>query len=75
MFKSLAAATVAAFVMAGAVTVLTAPSAPVTAGALPEAASAPMQACAERAWPYNNCVGTPFGKPNVRLVTTDRLGQ
>jgi len=42
---------------------------------MPAAASAPMQACAQRAWPYNNCVGTPYGKPNVRLVTTDRLSQ
>lgn len=71
MFKPFSAIGAAAFI-AAAVTILTAPSVPVTAGALPEAASAPMRACAQRAWPYNNCVGTPYGKPNVRLVTTDR---
>ena len=55
--------------------ILTAPSAQVSAGALPEAKSAPLRACAQRAWPYNNCVGTPYGKPNVRLVTTERFAQ
>jgi hypothetical protein len=32
-----------------------------------------MRTCAERPWPYLRCVGTPFGNPHVRLVSTDRL--
>ena len=74
MFKPLTAIGAAGFI-AAAITILTAPSAQVTAGALPEAKSAPLRACAQRAWPYNNCVGTPYGKPNVRLVTTERFAQ
>jgi len=72
MFKPLTAIGAAAFI-AAAITILSAPTSGVTAGPLPEAASAPMHACAQRAWPYNNCVGTPYGKPNVRLVSTDRV--
>ena len=72
MFKSLTAIMVAAFV-AAAFTILSAPTAEVTAGPLPPAAAAPIKACAQRAWPYLHCVGTPFGKQNVRLVTTDRF--
>ena len=34
---------------------------------------AAMHTCAERPWPYLNCVGTRFGNPKIRLVTTDRL--
>jgi hypothetical protein len=64
----MAAATVAA-----TVTLLSAPGAQVTAGPMPAAASAPIHACVQRAWPYLNCVGTRFGKANIRLVTTDRL--
>ncbi len=40
---------------------------------MPEAATAAMHACAARPWPYLNCVGTPFGNPKIRLVTTDKL--
>ena len=32
-----------------------------------------MHACAVRPWPYLRCVGTPFGNPHIRLVTTERL--
>lgn len=63
-----AAATVAAFV-----TLLSVPTAPVAAGPLPAAAAASMHACAERPWPYLHCVGTRFGNPRIRLVTTDHL--
>ena len=34
---------------------------------------AAMNDCAHRTWPYLRCVGTSFGNPRVRLVTTDRL--
>jgi hypothetical protein len=74
MFKPLTAIGAAAFI-AAAITILTAPSTQASAGALPEAKSAPLRTCAQRAWPYNNCVGTPYGKPNVRLVTTERFAQ
>jgi hypothetical protein len=59
--------------IAAAVTVLSIPTAKLAAGPLPVAASASMYACAERPWPYLNCVGTPFGNPRIRLVTTDHL--
>ena len=75
MFKPLTAIGAAAFI-AAAITILSAPSAQVSAGPLPEAKSADRsRACAQRAWPYINCVGTPFGNPNVRLVTTERFAQ
>jgi hypothetical protein len=54
---------------------LLAPGAQVSAGPMPQAASAEMHACADRPWPYLRCVGTPFGNPKVRLVTTDHLGR
>ena len=73
MFKSATAVMIAA-VIAAAVTVLSAPTTPVTANPIPEAAAAPMHACIERAWPYLHCVGTRFGNPHIRLVSTDRLG-
>jgi hypothetical protein len=27
-----------------------------------------IKACTEQAWPYLNCVGTPYGNPRVRLI-------
>jgi hypothetical protein len=72
MLKSISAI-VAGAIIAGAITFFSAPATQVTAGQLPSAAVAPMQACAQRPWPYLRCVGTPFGNPHVRLVTTDRL--
>jgi hypothetical protein len=72
MLKSVSAILAAAFV-AAVLTSLTAPSAPVTAGPLHAGDIGAMQACTERPWPYLNCVGTPYGNPQVRLVTTDRL--
>jgi len=35
--------------------------------------AAAVAACAQRAWPYLRCVGTAYGNPRIRLVTTDRL--
>ena len=61
-------------VMAAAVTVLSAPAAKVAAGPMPATTVAAMRACAERPWPYLHCVGTRFGNPHIRLVSTDRLG-
>lgn len=73
MLKSISAVLAAAAV-AATLTVMSAPTALVTATPMPQATSAGMKACAERPWPYSRCVGTEFGKRNVRLVTTERLG-
>jgi hypothetical protein len=72
MFKTFTAIMVAATV-AAVVTVLSAPTAQVDASPLATSASEPMTACAQRAWPYLRCVGTAFGNPHIRMVTTDRL--
>ena len=72
MLKTVTAVLIAATI-AAAVTVLSAPTSQVDAGPLPQPAEAALKACTQRAWPYLNCVGTPFGNPRVRLVTTDRL--
>jgi len=48
-------------------------SAGVSAGPLPASQASAMKTCADRPWPYLNCVGTPFGNPRIRLVTTDHL--
>jgi hypothetical protein len=66
-------AILAAAAAAAVITLLTAPSEPVTAGPMPQAAADAMHACANRPWPYLHCVGTRFGNPKVRLVTTDKL--
>ena len=52
---------------------LSAPTAQVNASPLPTPRRPPMHACAQRAWPYLRCVGTAFGNPHIRLVSTDRL--
>ena len=72
MLKSISAILAAATV-AATLTVLSAPSGPVTAGPMPQAASDGMKSCTERPWPYLRCVGTEFGKKGIRLVTTERL--
>lgn len=72
MLKSITAI-VAAAVIAAAFTVLSAPTAHVDAGPLAKAAAAPMTDCAQRPWPYLRCVGTSFGNPHIRLVTSERL--
>jgi hypothetical protein len=72
MPKLMSAIMAAAFI-AAAITVLSASAAHVDASPLPVAEAAQMQACAQRPWPYLRCVGTPFGSPRVRLVSTDRL--
>jgi hypothetical protein len=72
MLKVLNAVLIAA-ALAAVVTLFTAPSGEVEAGALPKADETELNACAHRPWPYLNCVGTRFGNPRIRLVTTDRL--
>ncbi len=72
MLKPTTAVMVAATI-AAAVTVLSAPTTHVNASPLAKTAAAPMTVCAQRAWPYLRCVGTQFGNPKVRLVSTDRF--
>lgn len=67
------AAIVAAAAVAAVITVLSGSSEPVTADPMPQATADAMHACANRPWPYLNCVGTPFGNPKIRLVTTEKL--
>lgn len=66
---------IAAAAIAAVFTVLTGTSARLDAGPLAEPAQTELKACTQRPWPYLNCVGTPFGNPHIRLVTTDRLPQ
>ena len=73
MLKSLTAV-MAAAAIAAIITVMSAPSAQVDAGPVAKPAEAAMTACNQRPWPYTRCVGTEFGNPRVRLVTTDRIG-
>ncbi|HEY5379622.1 MAG TPA: hypothetical protein VIJ78_08800 [Pseudolabrys sp.] len=70
MLKTITTVMVAAAI-AATVTVLSAPATQVNA--TPVASAAPMTACTQRAWPYLGCVGTPYGSPHIRLVSTDRL--
>ncbi len=66
-------AILAAAAAAAVITLLSIPSDPVTAGPMPQATANEMHACADRPWPYLRCVGTKYGNPKIRLVTTDRL--
>jgi hypothetical protein len=74
MLKSTTAVMIAAAI-AAAFTVLSAPTAHVDAGPLAKPAETALMACTQRAWPYLNCVGTPFGNPRIRLISGDRLAQ
>ena len=66
-------AILAAAVVAAVVTLMSASSEMVSAGPMPQATADQMHACNDRPWPYLHCVGTKFGNPKIRLVTTDRL--
>jgi len=72
MMKS-STAIMAAAAVAAAVTILSAPTGILSARARPDAESAQMRDCAAQPWPYLRCVGTRYGNPRVRLVTSDRL--
>jgi hypothetical protein len=72
MLKSIGAVAAAAAV-AAIITFLLAPGTRVSAGPMPQATSDEMHACADRPWPYLRCVGTRYGNPAVRLVTTDNF--
>jgi hypothetical protein len=73
MFKFILSAVLAAAAIAGAFTILTAASDRLDAGPLAPPVEALLKTCTQQPWPYLNCVGTPLGNPNVRLITTERL--
>ena len=73
MFKPITAIAVAAAI-AAAITVLSVPAAQVDASPQARPAADAMRACAKRPWPYLHCVGTSFGNPRIRIVSTDRRG-
>ena len=66
-------AILAAAAVAAIATIMSMPGEQVTAGPMPQATAEQMRACASRPWPYLRCVGTPFGNPKIRLVTTDHF--
>lgn len=66
VLSAAAIAAIATFASLGA-------SAGVSAGPLAAPQATAIKACADRPWPYLNCVGTRFGNPQIRLVTTDHL--
>jgi hypothetical protein len=74
MFKFILSAMLAAAAIAGAFIVLTATSDRLDAGPLPAPAQAALARCTQQPWPYLNCVGTPLGNPDIRLITTEHLG-
>ncbi len=63
----------AAAAIAAAVTLLSAPGGELSAGPLAKPDETALNACAQRPWPYFNCVGTRIGNQRIRLVTTDHL--
>ena len=71
MLKTIAAV-VAAAIIAGAITILSAPIADVVANPLPQPAVDAITARRQQPWPYLNCVGTEFGNPHVRMISLDR---
>jgi hypothetical protein len=69
MLKSIAAV-LAAAAIAGVVTSAT--GSRLDAGPLPAPVETALKTCTQQPWPYLNCVGTPIGNPNIRLVNIDR---
>ena len=65
-------AVLSAAAIAAMVTLLSAPS-PVDAGPMAQPVETAMKACSNQPWPYLHCVGTQFGNPKVRLVSSERL--
>jgi hypothetical protein len=65
MFK-VTNAIIAAAAIAAVMTVLTSSSSRLVASPMPEQSA--IKACTQQAWPYLNCVGTPYGNPRIRLI-------
>jgi hypothetical protein len=62
-------AIVSAAIVAGALTLPSAPLVRLDTGSRPVATAS--KVCTQTPWPYLNCVGTPFGNLRIRLVTSD----
>jgi hypothetical protein len=58
----------AAAAVAALVTVLTSSSDRLDASPMPEPVQSAIKACSQQPWPYQNCVGTPYGNPRIRLI-------
>jgi len=65
-------AIIAAAGIAAALTFMSDHSGRVVASPTAEPVQAKLERCAARPWPYLNCVGTAYGDPRVRLVSTER---
>lgn len=65
-------AIVAAAVIAGVITILSAPIGDVVASPLPKVTVEAIASCNQRPWPYVNCVGTELGNPHVRLISMNQ---
>lgn len=70
MFK-VTHAIIAATAIAAVITVLTESSDRLVASPIAEPAQSAMKACTQQPWPYLNCVGTPFGDQNIRVIRID----
>jgi hypothetical protein len=55
-------------VIAAFVTMMSGSSNRLVASPMPEPVQSAIKACTQQAWPYLNCVGTPYGNPRVRLI-------
>ena len=67
MFKVTNAILISALI-AAFVTILTSSSDRLVASPMPEPVASAIKACTQQAWPYLNCVGTPYGNPRIRLI-------
>ncbi len=67
MFKVTHAVLISA-VVAAFVTGVPGLNAGLVAGPMPEPVQSAIKACTQQAWPYLNCVGTPYGNPRIRLI-------
>ncbi len=67
MFKQVTPAILAAAVIAGIFTAATG-SSKLDASPIAEPARSAIKACTQQAWPYLDCVGTPFGDQKVRVI-------
>ena len=55
-------------VIAAFITITTGSSNRLVASPMPEPIQSEIKACTQQAWPYLNCVGTPYGNPRIRVI-------
>ena len=61
-------AVIAAAIIAALITLLTSTSDRLDASPVAEPVQEAMKACTQQPWPNLNCVGTPYGNPNIRVI-------